>query len=95
MPSGDGLRFRLPEHRTAVTVTLGYALLRGAAIATQAWPVAALPLVVGVVALALARRDLLLLGLVATVPLSLNLEELEIAVVGLYLPTEPRLFGLL
>ena len=95
MPSGDGLRFRLPEHRTAVTVALGYALLLGAAIATQAWPVAALPLVVGVVALALARRDLLLLGLVATVPLSLNLEELEIGGVGLYLPTEPLLFGLL
>ena len=54
MPSGDGLRFRLPEHRTAVTVALGYALLLGAAVATQAWPVAALPLVVGVVALALA-----------------------------------------
>ena len=67
----------------------------GAAIATENFALAALPLVVGVVALALSRRDLLLLGLVATVPLSLNLEQLEIGGVGLYLPTEPLLFGLL
>ena len=53
-------------------------------------------MVVGIVALgAVSRRDLLLLGLVATVPLSLNLEQLEIGGVGLYLPTEPILFGLL
>ena len=95
MPSGNGLRLRLPEHRTAVAVAAGYALLLGVAIAAKAWPVAALPLAVGVVALALARRDLLLLGLVATVPLSLNLEQLDLGGVGLYLPTEPLLFGLL
>ena len=95
MPSGNGLRLRLPEHRTAVAVATGYALLLGVAIAAKAWPVAALPLAVGVVALALARRDLLLLGLVATVPLSLNLEQLDLGGVGLYLPTEPLLFGLL
>jgi len=95
MPTGNGFRLRLPEQRTAVAVASGYALLLGAAIAAQAYPLAVLPLAVGVVALALARRDLLLLGLVATVPLSLNLEQLEIGGVGLYLPTEPLLFGLL
>ena len=95
MPSGGGIRLGLSEHRTALAVSVGYALLLAAAIAFEAWPVAALPLVVGVVALALSRRDLLLLGLVATVPLSLNLEQLEIGGVGLYLPTEPLLFGLL
>jgi len=80
---------------TAVAVASAFALLLGASIAAQAYPVAALPIGVGVVALALARRDLLLLGLIAAVPLSLNLEQLEIGGVGLYLPTEPLLFGLL
>ena len=55
-------------------LVLGYALLLGAAIAAKFYPLAALPLVVGVVALSLSRRDWLLLGLLATVPLSLNLE---------------------
>ena len=76
-------------------LVLGYALLLGAAIAAKFYPLAALPLVVGVVALSLSRRDWLLLGLLATVPLSLNLEELRIGGVGFYLPTEPLLFGLL
>lgn len=95
MSSGTGLQRSLSDHRTAIAVSVGYALLLGAAIATENFVLAALPLVVGVVALALSRRDLLLLGLVATVPLSLNLEQLEIGGVGLYLPTEPLLFGLL
>ena len=95
MPSGNGLQRSLSDHRTAIAVSVGYALLLGAAIATENFALAALPIVVGVVALALSRRDLLLLGLVATVPLSLNLEQLEIGGVGLYLPTEPLLFGLL
>lgn len=76
-------------------VVVGFALLLSAAIAKEQYLIAALPLVVGVVALSLARKDLLLLGLVATVPLSLNLEQLELGGVGFYLPTEPILFGLL
>ena len=87
--------WRPGPHGTAVAIALAYALLLGAAISAKFYPVAALPAVVGVVALALARRDLLLLGLVAAVPLSLNLEDLGIGGVGLYLPTEPLLFGLL
>ena len=76
-------------------VILGFGALLFWAVSQEAYGVAALPLVFGIVALALSRRDLLLLGLVATVPLSLNLEQLEIGGVGLYLPTEPILFGLL
>ena len=49
-------------------VVLGFALLLSAAIAKEQYLLAALPLVVGIVALSLARKDLLLLGLVATVP---------------------------
>lgn len=76
-------------------VAIGFSVVLGGAIAFGHYAIAALPLAVGVVGLALSRRDLLLLGLVATVPLSLNLEQLSIGGVGLYLPTEPILFGLL
>ena len=76
-------------------VAIGFSVVLGGAIALGHYAIAALPLAVGVVGLALSRRDLLLLGLVATVPLSLNLEQLSIGGVGLYLPTEPILFGLL
>ena len=56
---------------------------------------ALLPLALGGVWLAFARLDVLLLILVAAVPLSLNLEDLEIGGLGIYLPTEPLLAGLL
>lgn len=82
-------------HPGVPAVVLAFALLLGAAISLELYAVAALPIAIGVVALALYRRDFLLLGLVATVPLSLNLEALAIGGVGLYLPTEPILFGLL
>ena len=45
--------------------------------------------------LAFTRLDILLLFLIAAVPLSLNLEEMEIGGLGVYLPTEPLLAGLL
>ncbi len=89
--SSEPVRFAGP----LAWVVLGFAVLLGAAIALQQYALAALPLVVGIVGVALHRRDLLLLGMVATVPLSLNLEQLSIGGVGLYLPTEPILFGLL
>lgn len=83
------------SNSAVLPVVIGYALLLGAAIAFQVYALAAVPLIIGVVALSLARRDWLLLGLIATVPLSMNLEELKIGGVGFYLPTEPLLFGLL
>jgi len=87
--------WRTGPEGTAVALAAVYAVVLGGAIAAKAYPVALLPICIGIVALALARRDLLLLGLVASVPLSLNLEQLDIGGVGLYLPTEPLLFGLL
>ena len=86
---------RPPFSGGTAAVILGFGALLFWAISQEFYWVAALPLVLGVVGLALSRRDLLLLGLVATVPLSLNLEQLEIGGIGLYLPTEPILFGLL
>ena len=52
--------------------------------------------VVGLVAwMAFSRLNALVLVLVAAVPLSINLEELELGGLGVYLPTEPLLAGLL
>jgi O-antigen ligase len=44
---------------------------------------------------AIYHLDYLILFVTACTPLSINLEELEIAQVGMYLPTEPLLFGIL
>ncbi|MEN9640034.1 MAG: hypothetical protein RLZZ262_1903 [Bacteroidota bacterium] len=52
-----------------------------------------LPVVLGVLYCAFYHLEYLLLFAVACTPLSLNLEEQEIAGVGLYLPTEPLLAG--
>jgi putative inorganic carbon (hco3(-)) transporter len=52
-----------------------------------------LPVVLGVLYCAFYHLEYLLLFAVAATPLSLNLEEQEIAGVGLYLPTEPLLAG--
>lgn len=54
-----------------------------------------LPLAAAGIWMAFTRLDVLLLFLVAAVPLSLNLEDLEIGGLGVYLPTEPMLAGLL
>ena len=56
---------------------------------------ALLPLALAGVWMAFTRLDALLLMLVAAVPLSLNLEEMEVGGLGVYLPTEPILAGLL
>ena len=57
--------------------------------------VALLPLLLGVAWLAFHRLDILMLMLVACVPLSISLEEVEIGGIGAYLPTEPLLAGVL
>jgi putative inorganic carbon (hco3(-)) transporter len=51
------------------------------------------PVVMGVLYAAFFHLEYLLLFAVAATPLSLNLEEQDIAGVGLYLPTEPLLAG--
>lgn len=73
----------------------GFAVLLGVAIASNFLYFAALPLVLAAVSLALVRKNTLILAIVAMVPLSMSLEELGFAGLGLYLPTEPLLFGLL
>jgi len=72
-----------------------YALALAAAMYAEFPWLALLPVVMLGVWLAIERLDALMLILVAAVPLSLNLEEMEIGGLGAYLPTEPILAGLL
>ena len=94
VPAGDAKQKTTFRGGLAWVVT-GFALVLGCAFAYNLPAVAALPAAIGIVALALSRKDLLILGVVAFVPLSLNLEQLSVGGIGLYLPTEPILFGLL
>ena len=57
--------------------------------------IALVPMAAAGILMAFTRLDILLLFLVAAVPLSLNLEDMEIGGLGIYLPTEPLLAGLL
>ncbi|MGB1074807.1 MAG: O-antigen ligase family protein [Flavobacteriales bacterium] len=70
-----------------------------AALAVGMWMdfpwLAALPLVLLIAAWAFVRTEWLLALLVFCVPLSFNLEALDLGGIGLYLPTEPLLAGLL
>jgi len=54
-----------------------------------------IPTALLVVWAAIYHLDHLILFVTLCTPLSINLEELEIAQVGMYLPTEPLLFGIL
>jgi O-antigen ligase len=64
-------------------------------IALEFYYFALLPLVLLVIWAAFMRLDWLMFFIVACVPLSLNLEQLDLGGVGFYLPTEPLLFGVL
>lgn len=64
-------------------------------VALEFYYFALLPLILLIVWAAFMRLDWLMMFIVACVPLSLNLEQLELGGVGFYLPTEPLLFGVL
>lgn len=72
-----------------------YLAALGISIYCEFYYAALLPLVLGVTWLALYRLDILLIVIAACVPISINLEDLGIGGVGMYLPTEPLLFGIL
>lgn len=76
-------------------ITGGYAALLAVAFHFEFPWLALLPIVLGIAWLAFYRLDALMLLIVACVPLSLSLEDLEIGGIGAYLPTEPLLAGIL
>jgi O-antigen ligase len=81
--------------RWPVLAGLGFAALLAAALAFEAYAVAAVPAVLAVIALGIWRMPVYMGLLLFAVPLSINLEQMEIGGLGLYLPTEPMLAGIL
>ncbi|MFT5922965.1 MAG: putative inorganic carbon (HCO3(-)) transporter, partial [Flavobacteriales bacterium] len=79
-----------------VWVTAGlFLVLNTIFIAMEWYFFALLPLVLFVVWSAFMRLDWLMLFIVACVPLSINLEQMDLGGIGFYLPTEPLLFGVM
>lgn len=64
-------------------------------VALEFYYFALLPLVLLIVWAAFMRLNWLMFFIVACVPFSLNLEQMDLGGVGFYLPTEPLLFGVL
>lgn len=72
-----------------------FIMANSALIAMEQYWFALLPFALVVLLLAFVAADKLMWVIVFTTPLSLNLEELELGGVGMFLPTEPLLFGLM
>ncbi len=64
-------------------------------VAYEFYYLAILPFVLAIIFMAFYRLEKLMWLVVFFTPLSLNLEELEIGGVGMYLPTEPLMFGIM
>ncbi len=70
-------------------------MTNSALIALEQYWFSLIPLVLAIFILAFSSLDKLFWIIVFTTPLSLNLEELDIGGVGMFVPTEPLLFGML
>ena len=64
-------------------------------IAFEFYYLAVVPFALVLIFMAFYRLDKLMWFIVFATPLSMNLEELEIGGVGMYLPTEPLMFGVM
>ena len=64
-------------------------------IANEFYYLAIIPFALALVYLALFDVEKLMFFIVFTTPISMNLEELEFGGIGMYLPTEPLMFGVM
>jgi putative inorganic carbon (HCO3(-)) transporter len=64
-------------------------------IVNEFYYLALLPFALAIVFMTFFHLDKLMWFIVFTTPLSLNLEELELGGIGMYLPTEPLMFGVM
>ncbi len=64
-------------------------------IANEFYYLAVLPFVLAIVFMAFFNLEKLMWFIVFSTPLSLNLEELQLGGIGMYLPTEPLMFGIM
>lgn len=72
-----------------------FIMTNSAFIAVEQYWLAVIPFAIVLLLLAFVATDKLMWFIIFTTPLSLNLEELEFGGVGMFLPTEPLLFGLM
>ncbi len=72
-----------------------FIMANSALIALEQYWFAAVPFAIAVVLLALVATDKLFYFIVFFTPLSINLEEMDIGGIGMFIPTEPLLFGMM
>ena len=72
-----------------------FIMTNSALIASEQYWFAIIPFAIVLLFMAFVATDKLMWFIVFTTPLSLNLEELEFGGVGMFLPTEPLLFGVM
>ena len=72
-----------------------FIMINSALIALEQYWFAIVPFAVVLFLMAIVATDKLMWFIVLTTPLSINLEELDFAGVGMFLPTEPLLFGVM
>jgi O-antigen ligase len=75
--------------------SFAFIILNSLLIANEFYYLAIIPFILVVVFMAFFKLDKLMWFIVFATPLSLNIEELEIGGIGMYLPTEPLMFGVM
>ena len=81
--------------KTVLIGTLLFSILLGVCAYNEFLLIAVLPLVILLAWWSVKRLDLYIGFILLAVPLSINLQELGVTTLGLYMPTEPLLFGAL
>jgi len=72
-----------------------FAVLQALAVALEFYYFSLLPVIILVILLAFFKLDYLVLSIVFMAPVSVNLESMEMGGIGMFLPTEPLLIGVL
>lgn len=86
---------RLLKSNIVLAFSILFILLNTILIAFDFYYLLLLPLVLIVIYFALYNFEYLMWFIVFSTPISLNLEELDIGGIGMYLPTEPLMFGIM
>ena len=83
------------KSNTVLILTFLFIMANSALIASEQYWFSIVPFALLILMLAFVATDKLMWFIVFTTPLSLNLEELEFGGIGMFLPTEPLLFGVM
>lgn len=83
------------KSNTVLILSFLFIMANSALIASEQYWFSIVPFALLILMLAFVATDKLMWFIVFTTPLSLNLEELEFGGIGMFLPTEPLLFGVM